>query len=66
MRTGIARGLLGTVLLTVLTALAACSGEADLTCDEPRRYQQAVVKERLKTPNDLDAPEAYLEMPPSE
>ena len=63
MRTGTARGLLCTVSLTLLAALAACGGEANLACDEPRRYQQSVVNERLKTPDDLDAPEAYLEMP---
>jgi hypothetical protein len=63
MRTGTARGLLFTVSLTLLAALAACGREANLACDEPRRYQQSVVNERLKTPDDLDAPEANLEMP---
>ncbi len=63
MRTGTARGLLFTVSLTLLAALAACGREANLACDEPRRYQQSVVNERLKTPDDLDVPEANLEMP---
>ncbi len=63
MRTGMTRGLLVVGSFTILTALAACGGEVDLSCDEPRRYQQAIVNERLKTPDDLDTPEAYLEMP---
>jgi hypothetical protein len=63
MQTGMIRGILLTVSFTLLAALTACGGEVDLTCDEPRRYQQAIVNERLRTPDDLDAPEAYLEMP---
>ena len=63
MRTGITRGFLYSVSLGILATLAACGGQNDLTCDEPRRYQKSVDNERLKTPDDLDAPEAYLEMP---
>lgn len=63
MRIRIARDVLFTVLLPFLAALSACGGEVDLTCDDPRRYQEAVERERLKTPEDLDAPEPYLEMP---
>ena len=63
MRTGTARVIALTVLLSVLAGLAACGGQADLTCDKPQRYQQALENERLRTPEDLDAPEAYLEMP---
>ena len=58
-----ARGLLFIVSLSVLAILAACGGQEELACDEPRRYQQAVDHDRLKTPDDLDAPEASLEMP---
>lgn len=63
MRVGIAKGLLLTVPLGLVAGLAACSGEKDLTCDEPRRYQEAVQNERVRAPEDLDAPQAYLEMP---
>ena len=63
MRNRIARGLSFTVLLPFLAALSACGGEADLTCDDPRPYQEAVENERLKTPEDLDTPQPYLEMP---
>lgn len=60
---GITRGVLFTVCLSILAALAACGGGVDLTCDEPRRYQQALENERLKAPEELSAPEPYLEMP---
>ena len=63
MRTGLARGLPFIVSFTVLAALAACGRDAAMTCDKPRPYQQATVNERLKTPEDLNSPEAYLEMP---
>ncbi len=63
MRAGIARALCLAVSLGSLTALAACGGEVDLTCDKPRRYQQAVENQRLEAPDDLSAPEPYLEMP---
>ncbi|MDH3548118.1 MAG: hypothetical protein OEQ16_02070 [Gammaproteobacteria bacterium] len=63
MRTGIARRLLYTVSLSLLAALAACGSGAPVTCDEPQRYQQSVENEKLKTPDDLNAPEPYLEMP---
>ena len=51
------------MLLGVLSLLAACGGEARLSCDEPRRYQQAVNSERLQTPEDLDTLQTSLEMP---
>ena len=63
MRSGFAKLALLAALLNGLAALAACGGEVDLTCDDPRRYQQAVQSERLKTPEDLDAPQPFLEMP---
>ena len=63
MRMGLEKGLLGGVALGVLAMLSACGGEVDLTCDEPRRYQEAVQNERLKAPEDLDSPQPYLEMP---
>ena len=63
MRIRLARGLLFTVLISFLAVLSACGGDVDLTCDDPRRYQEAVERERLKTPEDLDTPQAYLEMP---
>ena len=63
MRAGIARAVLITISLSLMTALAACGGEVDLTCDDPQRYQEAVENDRLQAPDDLNAPEAYLEMP---
>ena len=63
MRFGMIRGSLFVLVLSVLSLLAACGGEAKLTCDEPRRYQEAVVNERLKMPVDLDDLQTYLEMP---
>ena len=63
MRFRMTGGSLPIMLLGVLGILAACGGEARLTCDEPRRYQEAVNNERLRTPEDLDAPQTYLEMP---
>lgn len=63
MRTCLCRGLLAAVSSTMLAGLAACGGEVDLTCDEPRRYQEAVQNERIRAPEDLDAPQPYLEMP---
>jgi hypothetical protein len=63
MRTGFARLALLAALLNGLAVLAACGGGADLTCDKPSRYQKAVQNERLKTPEDLDAPQPFLEMP---
>ena len=59
----VTRGSLLRTLLGVASLLAACGGEGRLTCDEPRRYQEAVNNERLQTPDDLDALQAYLEMP---
>jgi hypothetical protein len=44
-------------------ALAGCGGAADLACDNPSPYQQAIQSERLKTPEDLDAPLPSREMP---
>ena len=49
--------------LVLLGNLAACGGEVDLTCDEPRRYQEVVANERVRTPQDLDALQPMLEMP---
>ena len=63
MRAGFARLALLAALLNGLAVLAGCGGEVDLTCDEPRRYQQAVQNERLRTPEDLDTPQPFLEMP---
>jgi hypothetical protein len=59
----IARGLLVTISLSILAATAGCGGEVDLTCDDPRPYQEAIQNERLKTPEDLDAPLPSREMP---
>lgn len=63
MQAGFARLALLAAILKVLVVVAACGGEVDLTCDEPRRYQQAVQNERIRTPEDLDAPQPFLEMP---
>ena len=59
----IARPLLVTISLGSLAGLAGCGGEVDLTCDDPRPYQEAIQKERLRTPEDLDAPQPAREMP---
>ena len=58
-----ARALWVSTSLSFVAALAGCGGEVDLTCDDPRPYQQAIQLERLKTPEDLDALQTYLEMP---
>ena len=58
-----ARGLLATISLGLLAALGGCGGEADLTCDDPSPYQEAIQNERLQTPEDLDAPQPSREMP---
>jgi uncharacterized lipoprotein len=58
-----ARALWVTTSLSFVAALAGCGGEVDLTCDDPRPYQQAIQLERLKTPGDLDAPLPSREMP---
>jgi uncharacterized lipoprotein len=63
MPTRLARRLLVTVSLGSLASLAGCGGEVDLTCDDPRPYQEAVQSERLRTPADLDAPQPGREMP---
>jgi uncharacterized lipoprotein len=63
MCTRIARGLSSTILFSFLVSLSGCGGEVDLTCDDPRRYQEAIEHERLKAPEDLDTPQPYLEMP---
>jgi hypothetical protein len=47
----------------MLVGLSACGGEANLTCDEPRRYQQAVDHNRVQSPEDLDSLEPLREMP---
>ena len=49
--------------LLIVTGLAGCGGAADLTCDEPSRYQKAQQRERLKSPEDLDDLDAVREMP---
>jgi uncharacterized lipoprotein len=59
----IARGGLVAVSLGLLAALAGCGGEVDLTCDDPSPYQEAIQNERLRTPEDLDAPQPSREMP---
>ena len=63
MRPRMIRLLLVSISLSVLAGLSACGGNRALTCDDPQRYQQAIENERLKAPEDLDAPEPYLEMP---
>ena len=63
MRTTLGRALPGAIALGMFAVLAACGGEANLVCDEPRRYQEAVQNERLKAPEDLDTPQPDLEMP---
>ena len=59
----IVRRLLVTISLGLLTGLAGCGGEVDLTCDDPSPYQEAIQNERLRTPEDLDAPQPAREMP---
>ena len=63
MTAGVARLALLVASLHGFAVLAACGGEVDLTCDEPRRYQEAVLNERLRTPDDLDSPQPFKEMP---
>ena len=61
--TRMVRGLLVTLSLSLPVALAGCGGEVDLTCDDPSPYQEAFQNERLRTPEDLDAPQPSREMP---
>ncbi|MDH3512504.1 MAG: hypothetical protein OER85_16785 [Gammaproteobacteria bacterium] len=52
-------------LVLILTAgiIAACGGQAELTCDELRAYQLAVAAKRVQAPEDLDALDPLREMP---
>lgn len=54
-------GILAGLLLTA--GLAGCGGEGNLTCDEPRRYQQAVQHDPLKSPEDLDGLDSVRAIP---
>ena len=40
--------------LTSVAGLAGCGGSSDLTCDEPRRYQQSTLHTGVSSPEDLD------------
>jgi uncharacterized lipoprotein len=52
-----------TATLAIFALLAGCGGQADLTCDEPSRYEDATQHDRLKSPEDLDELDALREMP---
>lgn len=49
--------------LTIATGLAGCGGSADLTCDEPRRYQQSTLHTGVTPPEDLDNLDTLRSMP---
>ncbi len=52
-----------TGLLAALIMVAGCSGEIELSCDEPRLYQEAVAGPRLEAPEGLDELDSFREMP---
>ena len=51
------------IIVVVLTALSACGGGGDLTCDKVRTYQLAQQGKRVVAPDDLDDLEPLLEVP---
>ena len=50
------------IIIALLSGLAACGGEVDLTC-EAGPYQTSVRGPRVESPEDLDALEELNEMP---
>jgi uncharacterized lipoprotein len=57
-----------TILLAAFAfvgSLSACFGgkDIDLSCDEPRFYESAVIGKRVKAPEGLDDLDDYKEMP---
>ena len=45
-------------------ALAACGGKGGVKkCEKPKRYQESVQNERLRSPEDLDSLDTLREMP---
>jgi hypothetical protein len=52
------------IALMLVGALVACGGTGGAKkCDKPKRYQESVQNERLKSPEGLDSLDALREMP---
>jgi hypothetical protein len=49
--------------LTIVAGLSGCGGSAELTCDEPRRYQQSTLHTGVTSPEDLDNLDTLRAMP---
>jgi len=45
------------VVLLPLLAVAACSGERELRCESPERYQSARSAPPIRVPDDLSVPD---------
>ena len=48
--------------IVLIAVLSSCGGTADLTCDDPQRYQQAREGARVSAPDDLDELQASKEL----
>ena len=51
------------LVLVLLLAVSACSGNKIAACDDVQRYQLAVESGRIETPDDLDDLDPLREMP---
>ena len=51
------------MFVVTLIGLNACGGDADITCDKVRTYQEAQAGKRVVAPDDLDGLEPLREMP---
>ena len=57
---GVARPI---AALAIIAGLGGCGGSSDLTCDEPRRYQQSTLSTGVRSPEDLDNLDSLRAMP---
>jgi hypothetical protein len=50
-------------VLTMLAGLSGCGSDAQLICDEPRRYQQSTLHTGVRSPEGLDNLDTLRAMP---